>query len=321
MSAGAVVEAALAAHRDARPGAQRIHRGHRRARPRQRRRRSMQRARRDSRSGRWRACRSRSRTCSTSPACRRLPARRSTATRPPAPRDAALIERLEAAGAVLVGALNMGEYAYDFTGENIHDGPSRNPARREPHDRRLVRRLGRRGRGPAGAAGARLRHQRLDPGAVLALRPVRPQADLWAAVARAHASRSWRASIISGRWRATPRDLALAYDAMQGPDPDDPVCADRAGRADAAATRAGHRRPAHRDGGRLFPATARDRSARSRSIASPRRSARRPRGRDSGGRAGTRRRLCDHRHRRRGRCISTACANAPMISTRRCATG
>ena len=38
--------------------------------------------------------------------------------------------RLEAAGAILVGALNMGEYAYDFTGENSHDGPSRNP-----HDR------------------------------------------------------------------------------------------------------------------------------------------------------------------------------------------
>ena len=49
--------------------------------------------------------------------------------RPPAMRDAALVERLEAAG-ILVGALNMGEYAYDFTGENIHDGPSRNP-----HDR------------------------------------------------------------------------------------------------------------------------------------------------------------------------------------------
>ena len=46
---------------------------------------------------------------------------------PPASRDAALIERLEAAGAILVGALNMGEYAYDFTGENIHDGASRNP--------------------------------------------------------------------------------------------------------------------------------------------------------------------------------------------------
>src|SRR3984893_15595249 len=45
----------------------------------------------------------------------------------PSPRDATLIERMEAQGAVLVGALNMGEYAYDFTGENIHDGPSRNP--------------------------------------------------------------------------------------------------------------------------------------------------------------------------------------------------
>ena len=40
----------------------------------------------------------------------------------PSPRDATLIERMEAAGAVLVGALNMGEYAYDFTGENVHDG-------------------------------------------------------------------------------------------------------------------------------------------------------------------------------------------------------
>src|ERR1043165_3336194 len=36
----------------------------------------------------------------------------------PAARDAPLTERLETAGAVLVGALNMGEYAYDFTGEN-----------------------------------------------------------------------------------------------------------------------------------------------------------------------------------------------------------
>src|SRR5262249_44192906 len=46
---------------------------------------------------------------------------------PPATRDATVIERLQAAGAVLVGALNMGEYAYDFTAENVHDGPSRNP--------------------------------------------------------------------------------------------------------------------------------------------------------------------------------------------------
>jgi aspartyl-tRNA(Asn)/glutamyl-tRNA(Gln) amidotransferase subunit A len=55
-------------------------------------------------------------------------------SRKPAKRDATLVERLEAAGAVLVGALNMGEYAYDFTGENVHDGSSRNP-----HDLRYDR--------------------------------------------------------------------------------------------------------------------------------------------------------------------------------------
>ena len=47
--------------------------------------------------------------------------------RAPASADSPLIARLEAAGAILLGALNMGEYAYDFTGENAHDGASRNP--------------------------------------------------------------------------------------------------------------------------------------------------------------------------------------------------
>src|SRR5271155_426504 len=47
--------------------------------------------------------------------------------RPPSKADATVIARLEAAGGVLVGALNMGEFAYDFTGRNVHDGPSRNP--------------------------------------------------------------------------------------------------------------------------------------------------------------------------------------------------
>lgn len=46
---------------------------------------------------------------------------------PPAERNSVLAQRLENSGAVLVGGLNMGEYAYDFTGENIHDGASRNP--------------------------------------------------------------------------------------------------------------------------------------------------------------------------------------------------
>jgi amidase/aspartyl-tRNA(Asn)/glutamyl-tRNA(Gln) amidotransferase subunit A len=45
----------------------------------------------------------------------------------PAPRDAALVRLLEAAGAVCVGALHMDEYAYGFTTENSHYGPTRNP--------------------------------------------------------------------------------------------------------------------------------------------------------------------------------------------------
>src|SRR5262249_35355966 len=66
----------------------------------------------------------------------------------PAARDATLVARLEAAGAVLVGALNMGEYAYDFTGENVQYGPSRNP-----HDLQRMAGGVPRGRWGAGRAG------------------------------------------------------------------------------------------------------------------------------------------------------------------------
>jgi len=37
------------------------------------------------------------------------------------------VRQLQAAGAVLVGALNMAEYAYGYTTENTHYGPARNP--------------------------------------------------------------------------------------------------------------------------------------------------------------------------------------------------
>ena len=49
------------------------------------------------------------------------------ADRAPATRDATAVARLRASGAVLVGALNMDEYAYGFTTENTHYGPTRNP--------------------------------------------------------------------------------------------------------------------------------------------------------------------------------------------------
>jgi AtzE family amidohydrolase len=45
----------------------------------------------------------------------------------PAATDASAVARLTQAGAVLVGALNMDEYAYGFTTENSHYGPCHNP--------------------------------------------------------------------------------------------------------------------------------------------------------------------------------------------------
>ncbi|MBI3256637.1 MAG: AtzE family amidohydrolase, partial [Actinobacteria bacterium] len=45
----------------------------------------------------------------------------------PATADAAAVASLTRAGALVVGALNMDEYAYGFTNENSHVGPCRNP--------------------------------------------------------------------------------------------------------------------------------------------------------------------------------------------------
>jgi AtzE family amidohydrolase len=48
-------------------------------------------------------------------------------THPPAAADSVLVARMQQAGAVLVGGLNMDEYAYGFTTENTHYGPAHNP--------------------------------------------------------------------------------------------------------------------------------------------------------------------------------------------------
>ena len=146
---------------------------------------------------------------------------------PPARRDAAVIERLEAAGAILVGALNMGEYAYDFTGENFHDGASRNP-----HD--LRRMTGGSSSGSAGAVAGGLVPFSLGsdtngsirvPASLCGLFGLKPT---YGRLTRAR-SFPFAASLDHvGPLARTARDLALAYDAMQGYDPDDPVCADRA---------------------------------------------------------------------------------------------
>jgi AtzE family amidohydrolase len=145
---------------------------------------------------------------------------------PPAKRDAALIERLEAAGAILVGALNMGEYAYDFTGENIHDGPSRNP-----HD--LNRMSGGSSGGSGSAVGGGLVPLALGsdtngsirvPSSLCGIFGLKPT---YGRLTRARTFPFVASLDHLGPFARTTRDLALAYDAMQGFDADDPACADR----------------------------------------------------------------------------------------------
>src|SRR5436305_2446783 len=145
---------------------------------------------------------------------------------PPSARDASLIERMEAAGAVLVGALNMGEYAYDFTGENVHDGPSRNP-----HD--VTRMTGGSSGGSGAAVGGGLVPLALGsdtngsvrvPSSVCGIFGLKPT---FGRLSRARSFPFVSSFDHRGPLARATQDLALAYDAMQGPDAEDPVCADR----------------------------------------------------------------------------------------------
>jgi aspartyl-tRNA(Asn)/glutamyl-tRNA(Gln) amidotransferase subunit A len=146
---------------------------------------------------------------------------------PRAKRDSPLIERLEAAGAVLVGALNMGEYAYDFTGENVHDGPSRNP-----HD--LTRMTGGSSGGSGGAVAGGLVPLALGsdtngsirvPSSLCGIFGLKPT---YGRLSRARSFPFVASLDHLGSFARNTRDLALGYDAMQGPDGEDPVCSDRA---------------------------------------------------------------------------------------------
>ena len=145
---------------------------------------------------------------------------------PPAKRDATLIERMEAAGAVLVGALNMGEYAYDFTGENVHDGPSRNP-----HD--LTRMTGGSSGGSGGAVAGGLVPIALGsdtngsirvPSSFCGMFGLKPT---YGRLSRARTFPFVASLDHLGPFARSTRDLALAYDAMQGHDPDDPISTGR----------------------------------------------------------------------------------------------
>ncbi|WP_281077697.1 amidase family protein, partial [Variovorax paradoxus] len=149
----------------------------------------------------------------------------------PANADALLVRRLERAGAVLVGALNMDEYAYGFTTENSHEGPTRNP-----HDLSCIAGGSSGGSGAAVAAGQVALTLGSDtngsirvPASLCGVFGLKPTFG--------RLPRSGSYPFVSsldhlGPFARSARDLALAYDAMQGPeDPAgrrDPGCTQRA---------------------------------------------------------------------------------------------
>ncbi|MDR3533918.1 MAG: AtzE family amidohydrolase, partial [Rhodopila sp.] len=145
---------------------------------------------------------------------------------PPAVADAPLVRRLEAAGAILVGALNMGEYAYDFTGENAHEGPSRNP-----HD--TMRMTGGSSGGSGSAVGGGLVPLALGsdtngsirvPSSFCGLFGLKPT---YGRLTRAGSFPFVSSLDHLGPLARSTADLAASYDAMQGYDAADPVCVDR----------------------------------------------------------------------------------------------
>ncbi|MFZ1921381.1 MAG: AtzE family amidohydrolase [Xanthobacteraceae bacterium] len=145
---------------------------------------------------------------------------------PPAARDAALIERLEAAGAILIGALNMGEYAYDFTGENVHDGASHNP---HDHERMTGGSSGGSGAAVGGGLvpitlGSDTNGSIRVPSSLCGIFGLKPT---YGRLTRARTFPFVASLDHLGPFARTARDLALAYDAMQGFDADDPACAER----------------------------------------------------------------------------------------------
>lgn len=146
--------------------------------------------------------------------------------RTPASEDAAVIRRLEAAGAVCVGATNMNEYASGFTGENLHDGPSRNP-----HD--LAYMTGGSSGGSAAAVAGGLVPLTLGsdtngsirvPASLCGIFGLKPT---YGRLSRKGTFPFAASFDHVGSLARSVEDLAMSYDAMQGFDEDDPAMVKR----------------------------------------------------------------------------------------------
>jgi AtzE family amidohydrolase len=148
------------------------------------------------------------------------------AEKPVATRDATAVERLKQAGAVLVSALNMDEYAYGFTTENTRYGTTRNP-------RDLERVAGGSSGGSAAAVAAGLVPLTLGsdtngsirvPAAFCGVFGFKPT---YGRISRAGSFLFAGSFDHVGPFARSVRDLALAFDLLQGPDARDPVASSR----------------------------------------------------------------------------------------------
>ena len=142
---------------------------------------------------------------------------------------------------MLLGTLNMGEYAYDFTGENAHDGACRNP-----HDPGRMSGGSSSGCGAATAAGLAPVSLGSDtngslrvPASLCGVFSLKPT---YGRLPRTGTFPFVDSLDHLGPIARTARDLALAYDALQGPDPADHACARRPAGAGDAGARARRRR-------------------------------------------------------------------------------
>jgi len=145
---------------------------------------------------------------------------------PAARKDAGLVRQMDSAGAVLLGALNMDEYAYGFTTENAHYGATRNP-----HD--LNRVAGGSSGGSAAAVAAGLVPLSLGsdtngsirvPAAFCGVFGLKPT---FGRLSRAGTFAFVNSLDHTGPFARSTADLAATYDTLQGPDPADRAQADR----------------------------------------------------------------------------------------------
>jgi AtzE family amidohydrolase len=150
------------------------------------------------------------------------------AERPAAARDATLVERLARAGAVCLGALNMDEYAFGFSTQNHHYGPTRNP-------HALDRVAGGSSGGSAAAVAARMVPLTLGsdtngsirvPAALCGVFGFKPT---YGRLPRTGARLFAGSFDHVGPLARSVADIAATYDALQGPDDADPACAHRPG--------------------------------------------------------------------------------------------